>query len=82
MLDIEYKKNFLKFITKINNDKVKEQVKKQVEKIIEKPETGKPMRHTRKGTRELYIAPYRLAYTYDKAANTLVFLDIYHKDEQ
>jgi len=82
MLNIDYKKNFLKFILKIKNEKVKEQIKKQVEKIIENPEIGKPMRHSRKGSRELYVAPYRLAYSYDKAADTLVFLDIYHKDQQ
>ncbi len=82
MLNIEYKKSFLKFITKIKNEKIKEQVKKQVEKIIENPSIGKPMRHTRKGTRELYIAPYRLAYSYDKASETLIFLEIYHKDQQ
>ena len=82
MLTIEYKKDFLKFIAKIKSEKVKEQVKKQVEKILENPKVCKQMRHTRKDTRELYISPYRLAYSYNKAANTLIFLGIYHKDEQ
>jgi len=82
MLGIEYKKDFLKFISKIRNQAVKEQVKKQVEKIIDNPEIGKPMRHARKGTREVYVTPYRLAYAYSKTEGTIIFLDIYHKDEQ
>jgi len=40
------------------------------------------MRYARKGTRELYIGSYRLAYAYIKDKNKLVFLDLYHKDEQ
>jgi len=82
MLNIDYNKGFLKKISKIKNlaDKIK--VKKQVEKIIESPEIGKPMRYGRKGTREVYIAPYRLAYSYDISESKIIFLDIYHKDEQ
>ena len=30
--------------------------------LKENPELGKPMRYGRKGTRELYIAPFRLSY--------------------
>ena len=40
------------------------------------------MRYTRKGTRELYMGPYRLAYAYLKEEQRLIFLDLYHKDEQ
>ncbi|MDD5086184.1 MAG: type II toxin-antitoxin system RelE/ParE family toxin [Candidatus Nanoarchaeia archaeon] len=82
MLDIDYNKDFLKKISKIKNlaDKIK--VKKQIEKIIESPETGKPMRYARKNTREVYIAPYRLAYSYNPSESKIIFLDIYHKDEQ
>ena len=43
---------------------------------------GKPMKHGRKGTREVYVAPYRLAYSYIHSENKIIFLDIYHKDEQ
>lgn len=82
MLTIDYKKDFLKIIGKIKNEAVKEKIKKQIEKIIENPEIGKPMRYNRKGTRELYIAPYRLAYAYTSSENKIIFLDIYHKDEQ
>jgi len=40
------------------------------------------MRHDRKGTREVYIPPFRLSYGYDKNSDSLTFLTIYHKDEQ
>ena len=82
MLTIEYKDDFLKRITKIKDTIMKEQIKKNITKIIERPEIGKPMRYTRKGTRESYIGPYRLAYAYLKNENNLIFLDFYHKDEQ
>jgi len=82
MLTIDYRKGFLKIISKIKNEAVKEKIKKQVEKIIENPEIGKPMQYNRKGTREVYVAPYRLAYAYIPSENKLIFLDIYHKDEQ
>jgi len=40
------------------------------------------MRYSRKKTREVYIPPFRLSYLYDKRNDTLVFLSLYHKDEQ
>ena len=82
MLNIEYKNDFLKKISKIKNNSLKLKIKKQVEKIIENPEIGKPMRYSRKGTRELYVSPYRLGYAYSSSENKIIFLEIYHKDEQ
>ena len=82
MLAVEYKNDFLKRITKIKDTAVKEQVKKYITKIIEHPEIGKPMRFSRKGTRESYIGSYRLAYAYLKNEGKVIFLDFYHKDEQ
>ena len=79
MLTIEYKDDFLKRITKIKDSIIKEQIKKQITKIIERPEIGKPMRYSRKGTRESYIESYRLAYAYLKNENKLIFLNFYHK---
>ena len=79
---IEHRENFLKKISKIKHQALKEQIKKQVEKIIENPEIGKPMRYSRKGTRELYVNPYRLAYAYYQREEKIVFIDLYHKDEQ
>jgi len=61
---------------------MQEKIMKQVEKVIDDPEVGKPMRYGRKGTREVYVAPYRLAYTYDAIEHIVTFLRLYHKDEQ
>lgn len=82
MLNITYKKTFIKTISKIKNKALKTKIKKQAEKITENPEIGKPMRYDRKGTRELYVASYRLAYAYLPSENKIIFLDIYHKDQQ
>lgn len=82
MLEIERKNNFIKVISKIKNNSIKEKIKKQIEKIIGNPEIGKPMRYRRKDTRELYVSPYRIAYAYLPNESKLVFLDTYHKDEQ
>jgi addiction module RelE/StbE family toxin len=79
---IDYKKDFLKTISKIRDEPSKEKIKKQVKKITDDPEIGKPMMYERKGTRELYIKPYRIAYAYSKEEDKITFLEIYHKDEQ
>jgi len=81
MVTYEFDKIFQKQFKKLNPSwKIK--VKKQIEKIIENPTIGKPMRHARKGTRELYVAPYRLSYGLLEKENKIIFLEIYHKDEQ
>ncbi len=82
MLNIDYKDTFLKKISRIKDKNIKEKVKKQIKKIIENPKMGKPMRFSRKGTRELYIKPFRLGYAYLEKENKLIFLDIYHKKFQ
>ena len=79
---IDYISNFEKIIFKIKDPSLREKVYKQVVKIIEIPEIGKPMMHSRKGTRELYVKPFRLSYAYLKNENKIIFLDLYHKDEQ
>ena len=82
MLEVGYSDDLLKIITKFKDASLKEKIKKQIKKIVEQPEIGKPMRYARKGTRELYIGSYRLAYAYIKDKNKLIFLDLYHKNEQ
>lgn len=82
MLNVEYDSDFLRRICKIKDNSVKEQVKKQIQKIAENPEVGKPMRYDRRGTREVYVKPFRLSYAYIKHENKVIFLDLYHKDEQ
>jgi len=59
-----------------------DRVEKIILKIIQNPEIGKPMKHNRKGTREVYVSPFRLSYSYDLNEEVLTFLDFYHKDEQ
>ncbi|MCD6512375.1 MAG: type II toxin-antitoxin system RelE/ParE family toxin [Thermoplasmata archaeon] len=82
MVEIVYDDGFAKQIKKIKDQKLKERVKKQIRKIIENPEIGKPMRFARQGTREVRIKPFRLSYIYLKNEDKIVFLDLYHKDEQ
>lgn len=66
MVTVAYHEDFKKQVTKIKDDLTKKRIKKQIQKIISNPESGKPMRYTRKGTRELYIPPYRLSYIFYK----------------
>ena len=73
-----FKKNF----SKIKDSLTKEKIIKQVAKLKNNPELGKPMRYTRKNTRELYISPYRLSYLYLQQENKILLLDFYHKDSQ
>lgn len=40
------------------------------------------MRNVRKGTQEVRIPPFRLSYMYLEQEHKVVFLDLYHKDEQ
>ena len=61
---------------------LKLKVKKKILKIIDYPEIGKPMRYSRKGTREVYISPFRLSYLFIKNEEKIIFLDLYHKNEQ
>lgn len=82
MLNVDYEDDFLAKILKIKDASFKERVKKLVDKIIADPEVGKPMRYERKDTREVYIGSFRLSYAYFKEKNSLIFLNIYHKDEQ
>ncbi len=82
---IEHRENFLKKVSKIKHQAIKEHIKKQAKEIIENPEIGKPMRYSRKGTHELYVKyvkPYRLAYAYLQEEDKIIFIDLYHKDEQ
>jgi addiction module RelE/StbE family toxin len=73
-----FKKKFLKIKDRLHKDKII----KQIKKLKNNPELGKPMRYSRKGTRELYIKPYRVSYSYDSGNLIILFLDIYHKDNQ
>ena len=80
MVNVIFDSDFKKDFKKIEDKNLKEKIIKQISKIKENPEIGKPMRYSRKGTRELYIPPYRLSYLIE---NEIVFiLALYHKDSQ
>ena len=80
MVDVIFDPIFKKDFKKLKDRLLKGKIIKQVSKIKDNPEIGKPMRYDRKGTRELYIPPFRLSY---KVEGDIVYiLVMYHKDEQ
>ena len=82
MVKVEFDQHFKKIISKLKSHTIKERILKLILKIKENPDIGKPMKHNRKGTREVYLPPFRLSYAYNKTQNSIVLLDLYHKDEQ
>lgn len=80
MVKVIPSEEFKKAFSKIKHVEVKKQILTQIEKIGVNPEVGKPMRYSRKGSREVYIGSYRLAYIFEN--DTIFLLDVYHKDEQ
>lgn len=82
MLRIYYKPIFLSKVGKVKDNLFKERIEKLIIKISENPEIGKPMRNLRKGTREIYIKPFRLSYAYLENENKIILLDLYHKKKQ
>jgi putative component of toxin-antitoxin plasmid stabilization module len=82
MVDVEFTEEFQLIFSKIKDSLMKIKIRKQIEKIKLNPEIGKPMRYLRKGTRELYIKPFRLSYIYLIEKNMIYIMDLYHKKEQ
>ena len=82
MVDVIFTKEFQLIFSKIKDSLFKEKIIKQLKKIKENPEIGKPMRHDRKGTREVYVKPFRLSYSFDTPNNVIYILDLYHKKKQ
>jgi mRNA-degrading endonuclease RelE of RelBE toxin-antitoxin system len=82
MVEIRFDKNFVQIFLKVKDNLLKEKIKKQIKKISENPEVGKPMKNIRKGSRELYIKPFRLSYSYDLKEKIVYVLDLYHKKKQ
>ena len=74
-------KQFEELYSRLDNS-VKIKLDKLMEKVFYNPEMGKPMRFSRKGTREVYLKPFRFSYSFDEKNEVLTFLDLYHKDEQ
>ena len=82
MVTVAFHPSFRKKLSKIRERALKERIIKQIAKIGDNPETGKPMRFTRKGTREVRVTPFRLSYLYIPEEMKIVLLELYHKDEQ
>lgn len=82
MVTVAYSHTFEKTVRKIRDHRLKERLKSRIQKIVKDPHIGKPMRYSRKQTREVYFPPFRLSYYYDEEKDLLVFLALYHKDEQ
>lgn len=82
MVDAVFDDDFKRFFSKIKDNLLKTKIIKQIEKLKINPEVGKPMRNARKGTRELYIHPFRLSYKYHKDKSVVEILDLYHKKGQ
>lgn len=80
MVAASYDPAFRKAFEKIKDAAMRERVKKHIRKIVETPDIGKPMRYVRKGTREVHVAPYRISYALVR--EEIIFLAMYHKDEQ
>ena len=82
MVEVSNSPLFEEKLRRFKDPLLKIRVKKQIEKMTDNPEIGKPMQYGRKGTRELYISPFRFSYIYLKKEQRIVILDFYHKDEQ
>lgn len=82
MVKVAFHPSFKKRFSRIRDKGLKDKLIRQFAKIRDNPEIGKPMRYVRKGTREIYIKPFRLSYLYIEKEKTIVILALYHKDEQ
>ncbi|MCK5625117.1 type II toxin-antitoxin system RelE/ParE family toxin [Candidatus Pacearchaeota archaeon] len=82
MVEIRFNNKFKIIFSKLKDSSLKQKIAKQIKKISENPEVGKPMQNVRKGTRELYIKPFRLSYTYDSTQKIVFILDLFRKKKQ
>ena len=82
MVKVTFTEEFKSIFSGIKDNFLKQKILKQIEKIKNNPEAGKPMMYERKGTRELYIKPFRLSYSYNSSEEHVYILDLYHKKKQ
>ena len=80
MVTVSFPPEFRKQISKIKDTKLKDKIKKKIVKIVQNPEIGKPLKFSRKGTREVYVKPFRLSYAFHD--DKIILLCLYHKDLQ
>jgi mRNA-degrading endonuclease RelE of RelBE toxin-antitoxin system len=78
----KFKKAFKRFKDKSFRDKIKNRARELIYKHGKGERKGKHMRNIRKGTLEVKIDSYRLSFIYLEEEDELVFLDLYHKDDQ
>ncbi|MEN7982093.1 MAG: type II toxin-antitoxin system RelE/ParE family toxin [Nanoarchaeota archaeon] len=82
MVEVRFDKKFIFIFSKIKDNLFKLKVTKQIKKMVKNPEIGKPMKYIRKGTREIYIKPYRLSYEYNEKDKIIYVWELYHKKFQ
>ena len=82
MVEIRFANKFRAIFSKVKDNLLRAKIQKQILKISDNPEVGKPMKNIRKGTRELYLKPFRLSYMYIPGKNVVYVLDLYHKKKQ
>lgn len=82
MVKVIFEKRFKEFFSRIKDKSLKEKIIKQIEKIKANPEIGKPMMYARKGTRELYVKPFRLSYEFFPSEDVVYILELFHKKGQ
>ena len=82
MVKFIFGKKFQDTFSKLKDDVFKKRIINQLKKVEDNPEIGKPMMHNRKGTRELYIKPFRLSYIFSKSEGKIYVIDLYHKKKQ
>lgn len=80
MVTVEYDARFVRAVKAIRDSALKRRVKAQIRRIVTDPAIGKRMRYARKGTREVRVGSYRLAYAWIE--DTVILLELYHKNEQ
>jgi len=80
MVKLVFDPDFRKKFDKIKDRTLKDKIALHIAKLRDNPDIGKHMRYGRKGTREIYISPFRLSYLIQ--ADIINILDLYHKDEQ
>jgi len=64
-------------------DKIfQKRVVKLIQKLMENPNARKPMKYDRRGTREVYLKPFRLSYAYSLKESKITLFDLYHKKKK
>jgi len=71
------RKDFEDNVKRLKDSSLKERVKKQIIKIASNPASGKPLKHSLRGAKTIYIKPYRLIYTIE--GNKLILLRFDHR---